>query len=979
MQRTRRIAILAPLAVLAGLLYGGPVGGAAEQVQTQATVAVDGADVGRTFDGVGAVSAGASSRLLYDYPEPERSQILDYLFKPGYGASLQMLKVEIGSDTNSTDGSEASHMRERGEVDCDRGYEWWLMEEAVARNPNIVLLGLEWGAPGWFDGGFWSQDNIDYTIAWLDCAAERGLGIDFVGGWNERGFDADWYVELDAALAEQHPDVQIVAADECCRADLWRVADAMANDDAFYDAVDVVGAHFACGNRVPRLECNSTETAKNLNKPLWSSENSSMAHDVGAEPIARAINRMYIDADMTGFMSWSAISAWYSNLPIADTGLMLAEWPWSGHYSVGTSIWAYAHTTQFTQPGWRYLNTGSSRLESGATVASIASPSGDEFSTVIEAMDVTEPTTVRFELSNLPEDSLTLWSTDLRSDDPSDHMVSDGTIAVEGGAFEITLEPGHVYTVTSTTGQGKGAAKSDASVHDQLNLPFVENFEGMQAGDLARYFSDINGGFEAVPCDGGRDGMCYRQMVSQQPINWNQSGLMPPTTMVGDPRWWGDYALAAKVMLEQPGHVELVGRVAASRGRTIGGYHLQVGTEGWTLHEQDSATGETFELAAGDTAIEPGTWHDVRLEMRGDVIAVYLDGTELGRARDTSHRTGNVALRVSAWQNAQFDDMRVTPTAPAPRFVPKERLSATATSEGGFSGGYTYGVDRVVDDRPETSWSSAFNPAPGLPQAVTVDLGLVEQVQALTYQPRLDGTTGTISDYEVQLSRDGTTFTSVASGSWSVSSSTKAVAWDEHAARYVRLIAAVSEPDVCGVAQTTATAGEINVVRGPGPDLTTTPLDPPGPPLPEDAPDEFDQLVPQQDMTAGASSVHSSPYVPCKSIDGDLSTFWHSAPAVTNPLPATLTLDLGGEYAVQGLSYISRQDGNPNGNVTRYEIAVSSDGTEFTAVTSGAWADDNSQKYATWDAMSARFVRLTATAGHFNVAAAAELHVGYAP
>src|SRR5690606_33490721 len=115
------------------------------------------------------------------YPEPERSQILDYLFKPGYGASLQLLKVEIGSDTNSTDGAEASHMRERDEIDCDRGYEWWLMEEAVARNPEIVLLGLEWGAPGWFDGGFWSQDNIDYIIAWLDCADERGLDIDFVG------------------------------------------------------------------------------------------------------------------------------------------------------------------------------------------------------------------------------------------------------------------------------------------------------------------------------------------------------------------------------------------------------------------------------------------------------------------------------------------------------------------------------------------------------------------------------------------------------------------------------------------------------------------------------------------------------------------------------------------------------------------------------------------------------------------------------
>lgn len=77
------------------------------------TVLIDGKATGRLFEGIGAVSAGASSRLLVDYPEPYRTQILDYLFKPHYGASLQHLKVEIGADVNSTDGSEPSHMRTR--------------------------------------------------------------------------------------------------------------------------------------------------------------------------------------------------------------------------------------------------------------------------------------------------------------------------------------------------------------------------------------------------------------------------------------------------------------------------------------------------------------------------------------------------------------------------------------------------------------------------------------------------------------------------------------------------------------------------------------------------------------------------------------------------------------------------------------------------------------------------------------------------
>ena len=77
------------------------------------------ASPGLRYDGHGGLSAGASSRLLYDYAEPYRSQVLDYLFKPGFGASLHMLKVEIGGDSQSTDGTEASHMHGNFDIILD--------------------------------------------------------------------------------------------------------------------------------------------------------------------------------------------------------------------------------------------------------------------------------------------------------------------------------------------------------------------------------------------------------------------------------------------------------------------------------------------------------------------------------------------------------------------------------------------------------------------------------------------------------------------------------------------------------------------------------------------------------------------------------------------------------------------------------------------------------------------------------------------
>jgi len=140
------------------------------------------------YDGIGAVSAGASSRLLIDYPEPYRSHILDFLFKPNYGAALQHLKVEIGGDINSTDGSEPSHMRTRDDENYERGYEWWLMKEAKKRNPDIILDALAWGAPGWIgDGNYYSQDGADYMVKFLKGAKEHhGLEINYVGIWNEK-------------------------------------------------------------------------------------------------------------------------------------------------------------------------------------------------------------------------------------------------------------------------------------------------------------------------------------------------------------------------------------------------------------------------------------------------------------------------------------------------------------------------------------------------------------------------------------------------------------------------------------------------------------------------------------------------------------------------------------------------------------------------------------------------------------------------
>uniref|UniRef100_A0A8C5T715 Galactocerebrosidase n=1 Tax=Malurus cyaneus samueli TaxID=2593467 RepID=A0A8C5T715_9PASS len=175
--------------ILLGCSCGpGPPGVGAAPLVTDTYVLDDMDGLGREFDGIGAVSGGgATSRLLVNYQEPYRSQILDYLFKPNFGASLHILKVEIGGDAQSTDGTEPSHMHYENDENYFRGYEWWLMKEAKKRNPQIKLIGLPWAFPGWIGKGEnWPYDYPDvtayYIVSWILGAKQyHGLDIDYIG------------------------------------------------------------------------------------------------------------------------------------------------------------------------------------------------------------------------------------------------------------------------------------------------------------------------------------------------------------------------------------------------------------------------------------------------------------------------------------------------------------------------------------------------------------------------------------------------------------------------------------------------------------------------------------------------------------------------------------------------------------------------------------------------------------------------------
>ena len=666
---SRSMQLLASVVLFSASALGCFVNASGQAPRADEPIVIDREGAGRVFDGVGAISGGGgNSRLLIDYPEPYRSQILDYLFKPHFGASMQIFKVEIGADMDSTDGSEASHMHSRTDEDYDRGYEWWLMEEAKKRNPDIKLVALPWGAPHWVgDGNYWSRDMIDYIIKWIKHAqSDHHLNIDYVGGRNERGYDIQWYKDFKAALnANGLGSIQVIASDDWEKVKLWNIAREMKKDPALNSSIDIVGVHGPGWGGYPPPE------ALTLGKPLWDSE----AHFDEKPPyneIARNINRNYAAGRVTASIYWPIVSAMYDNLPYDDIGFIKCNQPWSGHYAVTPSLWVMAHTAQFTQPGWHYIDAASGFFDSDATGAhgsyvTLQSPDHSNFSLVVETAEAKAPETVHFKMKGFDAQLLHVWITNLQSSDPNAWFVHRSDIRTDNGEFSLNLQPGHMITVTTTTGQSRGNAAVPPAT--AFPFPYAESFDSYPAGKMPKYFSDMVGGFESAPCLAGRSGMCLRQVVPEQPTQWKPTAQRP-FTMLGNLNW-RDYRVSSDVLLEQPGSVDLIGRLSGMSGMDVpnayalrvadtGDYELLKTTAGPDQHEDVSKE----ESVLGGGKLSPlgvNRWHHLSLTFKGDHMVAAIDGVTVGEFTDSSFHAGMAGLGTKGYVHAEFDNFKVEP------------------------------------------------------------------------------------------------------------------------------------------------------------------------------------------------------------------------------------------------------------------------------------------------------------------------------
>jgi galactosylceramidase len=267
---------------------------------------------GKRFDGIGAVSGGgATSVLLKDYPAKQRSQILDLLFKPKFGASMSTLLVEVPGDGNSTQGSEPSHMHTKDDLNFSRGYEWWLMSEAKKRNPDLTLDACAWGCPAWVgNGNFWSQDMCDYYVKWIQgLKSVYGLNLDAIGCRNEKGVNEDFAKKFRATLdANGLENVKIHGFDNWDKTKFNWVRD-MTNDLELRKAVAILSNHTMADIPTPP---DVQQLAASFDKPIWNTEEHVYKKGFDCEiSLVQAFNDNFIRSGVTKIVNWYLVGSVY--------------------------------------------------------------------------------------------------------------------------------------------------------------------------------------------------------------------------------------------------------------------------------------------------------------------------------------------------------------------------------------------------------------------------------------------------------------------------------------------------------------------------------------------------------------------------------------------------------------------------------------------------------------------------------------------
>lgn len=483
------------------------------------TLTIDGSQLqleqneANTIKGFGLLSCNNTSRLLMDYKweHPQvYQQVLQHLFG-GQHPLMRMLKVELGSDSNTSCGTEPAPQRAADEpANVARGMGFQLIADAKKIQPDLKTCMLRWAEPGFLRPS-WRQVKSDDPDEKVPTEAFEAMYQYYkqtvIAAWQAYGYlfdyiDPDrnetkhpmyrylkWFanrLKTDQAdfpegfpVADYHA-IKLITSDQNYGTDMGT---ALLNDPELQAVIPAVGYHY---NTDDGPDKPFTKIADQLHKEVWYSEGIApvtfgtlrtqdttgigIGGPMSALDVANRLVKSYARSRRSLYIFQPAIGGLYPGAKYPGKQLLEMDTPWSGYFQQDTVALAVMHHfTDFAVTGWRDQTAAKNwRYVPSATVSEVAGTENltqafgaasamtlvaqDEADyTVVLINDTSAPQTYQIAVKNLAAATkpLHVWQTWADKAGKIHDREKTTTLTPVNGNVTVTIEPRAIISATT--------------------------------------------------------------------------------------------------------------------------------------------------------------------------------------------------------------------------------------------------------------------------------------------------------------------------------------------------------------------------------------------------------------------------------------------------------------------------------------------------------------------------------------------------
>ena len=448
----------------------------------------------------------------YKWEQPEvYQQVLQHLFG-GQQPLMRMLKVELGSDSNTSCGTEPAPQRAADEpANVARGMGFQLIADAKKIQPDLKTCMLRWAEPGFLRPS-WRQVKSDDPDEKVPTEAFEAMYQYYkqtvIAAWQAYGYlfdyiDPDrnetkhpmyrylkWFanrLKTDQAdfpegfpVADYHA-IKLITSDQNYGTDMGT---ALLNDPELQAVIPAVGYHY---NTDDGPDKPFTKIADQLHKEVWYSEGIApvtfgtlrtqdttgigIGGPMSALDVANRLVKSYARSRRSLYIFQPAIGGLYPGAKYPGKQLLEMDTPWSGYFQQDTVALAVMHHfTDFAVTGWRDQTAAKNwRYVPSATVSEVAgtenltqafgaasvmtlvAPDETDY-TVMLINDTSAPQTYQITVKNLAAATKPLYVWQTWADDAGKihDREKTTTLTPVNGNVTVTIEPRAIISATTT-------------------------------------------------------------------------------------------------------------------------------------------------------------------------------------------------------------------------------------------------------------------------------------------------------------------------------------------------------------------------------------------------------------------------------------------------------------------------------------------------------------------------------------------------